>query len=119
MEENLNCGDQKLLYSYFNRDGSNELGYSYAGRNYNTVSDFLLNQIAAANAGSEGRVCSNKNYFRVFNRDLGNYFRDETQAVTAPMRENFYCSKDGLAVDRIRLGCRITGKFLSNNLESF
>lgn len=42
LSERLNCGDQKLFYSYYNRDGSNQLGYSYAGRNYNTVSEALL-----------------------------------------------------------------------------
>lgn len=42
-DDRINCGDLKLLYSYNNRDSSSELGYSYAGRNYNTISDFLLN----------------------------------------------------------------------------
>jgi len=39
----FNCGDQKLIYSYFNRGDTSPLPYSFAGRNYNTVSDFLLN----------------------------------------------------------------------------
>ena len=39
--ENLNCGDQKLFYSYFNR-GEGDLPYGYAGKNFNTVSEELL-----------------------------------------------------------------------------
>lgn len=45
------------------------MGYSYAGKNNNTVSDYLLNRIAEANTTTEGRTCSNANYQRVFNRE--------------------------------------------------
>jgi len=119
LDDKINCGDQKLFYSYFNRGNSNELGYGYAGRNGNTISPFLLNQIAAANTTQSGKVCSNSNYNRVFSRGLGNYFRDETQETSAPLRENFYCQKDGLPVDRIRIGCRLRGQILRDNLEAF
>ncbi len=115
----LQCGDQKLMYSYFNRGESNPLGYNYAGKNNNTVSDTLLAEIHAANSQSSARNCSNNHYDRVFNRTKGDYFRDETGVVSGPVKENFYCAKKGLSVDRIRLGCRLTGKFVVDNLESF
>lgn len=38
---NLNCGDLKLYYNYFNR-GEGGLPYNYAGKNYNSASEMLL-----------------------------------------------------------------------------
>jgi len=64
------------MYSYFNRGESNTLGYAYAGKNNNTVPDYLLAQIKEANAGSSGRVCSNSHYHRIFNNEKKDFFRD-------------------------------------------
>ena len=33
----INCGDQKHLYSYYNRGEDSQLPYQYAGKNFNTV----------------------------------------------------------------------------------
>jgi hypothetical protein len=117
--EKINCGDQKLFYSFFNRGNTNNLGYSYAGQNQNTVSPFLLSQIAKANSASSGKVCSNAHYNRVFSRGKGDYYRDETQETDGPLRENFYCQAKGLSVDRIRIGCNLRGQLTVDNLESF
>lgn len=116
---NYSCGDLKMFYSYYNRDKSTQLPYGYPGRNNNTASDFLLNQIAKENTTFSGKICSNSHYKRVFNRDARNYFRDETNLVSPPLRENFYCNTEGLTIDRIRIGCRTTGNFASDNLEAF
>lgn len=48
-----------------------------------------------------------------------NFFRDETELVTAPLRENFYCEAKGPAIHRIRLGCRILGNYQPDNFEAF
>ncbi len=113
----LQCGDQKLFYSYFNRDQTNPLGYAYAGQNGNTVSDYLLNQIAEANSSKAGRTCSNTHYKKVFSKSKRLFYGDSK--IQNKIKENFYCSPKGLAIDRIRLGCRITGKYTVDNLESF
>lgn len=41
----INCGDQKLIYSYYNRAETSQIPYNYAGKNYNTVQDAILDQI--------------------------------------------------------------------------
>lgn len=115
----LTCGDQKLLYSFYNRDSSSQVGGDYAGKNMNTVSDYILNQIAKENTPSNRKVCKNENYKRVYNRKLRNYFRDETQAVTPPIRENFYCNPKAMSISRIRLACRTNGIWNADNLEAF
>ncbi len=115
----LVCGDQKMLYSYYNRDSSSQLNYPYAGNNYNTVQDYLLNQIDRENNPNYKRVCTSAHYYRVFNRSLGNYFRDETLSITPPIREIMYCNPSGISINRIRIGCRTTGKYTVDNLEAF
>lgn len=35
------------------------------------------------------------------------------------MRENFYCSANGLNVDRIRIACRVIGNYQPDNFEAF
>jgi len=39
--------------------------------------------------------------------------------TSGALRENFYCSEKGLSVDRIRIGCRLTGRYTVDDLESF
>ena len=56
---------------------------------------------------------------RLFNRDKGNFFRDETNFVSPPLRENFYCNAKGLTIDRIRVACRTLGAWAPDNLEAF
>ncbi len=118
-EPALTCGDQKLIFSYYNRDSTSEIPGDYAGKNYNTVSDYILNQIHKANTPSTGKVCNNDHYKRVYNRELLNYFRDESQALTPPIRENFYCNPKGLSISRIRVACRTNGIWRPDNLEAF
>ena len=115
----INCGDQKLIYSYYNRGENSQIPYNYAGKNYNTVQEALLDEINSANQGNGKRQCRNSNYERVYSRQLRNFFRDETNVVTPPLRENFYCSADGLSVDRIRIGCRVLNALQPDNLEAF
>ena len=115
---NYSCGDLKYFYTYYNR-GNSGLPYNYAGNNGNTVSDYMLQQIAEENQVNTDKVCSNKHYQRVFSKLGKNYFRDETLITSPPLRENFYCNPDGLAVDRIRIGCRKTTRFMFDNLEAF
>lgn len=55
----------------------------------------------------------------MFNREKGNFFRDETQLTTPPLRENFYCNAKGLTIDRIRIGCRTLGDYQPDELEAF
>ncbi|MCP4521443.1 MAG: hypothetical protein GY827_07090 [Cytophagales bacterium] len=118
-EPRLTCGDLKLYYSYYGRDSENDLNYPYAGKNYNEVEDYLMNQINKENDPNFKKVCSNQHYFRVFNRNLGNYFRDETLSITPPIRENFYCNPSGLGIARIRVACRTEGKYTADNFEAF
>ena len=108
-----------MIYSYYNRGQNSQIPYNYAGKNYNTVQEALLDEINAANQGNGKRQCRNSNYERVFSRQLGNFFRDETNVVTPPLRENFYCNADGLSVDRIRIGCRLLNALQPDNLEAF
>lgn len=34
-----NCGDQKMIFSYYNRGNASQLPYGYAGKNFNVVSE--------------------------------------------------------------------------------
>ena len=69
--------------------------------------------------GKKGRNCSNDHYERLYDTTLNNFFRDETEMVTAPLRENFYCDVKGMAIHRIRIGCRILGNYQPDNFEAF
>lgn len=55
----------------------------------------------------------------MFDKNRGNFFRDETNQITPPLRENFYCNAEGLTIDRIRIGCRTLGSYAPDNLEAF
>ena len=109
--QDKNCGDQKMIYSSYNRGDASQLPYGYAGKNFNVVSEQVMDEIAKANTKSKGRVCENDHYQRMYDSKKFNFFRDETELVTAPLRENFYCNAKGLSVDRIRIGCRILGAY--------
>lgn len=78
-----------------------------------------MDEIAKANKKTKGRVCENDSYQRMYDSTKNTFFRDETELITAPLRENFYCDAKGLSVDRIRLGCRILGNYQPDNLEAF
>ena len=58
----INCGDQKHIYSYYNRGEDSQIPYQYAGKNFNTVQDALLDEIAKATKGSDKRQCKNSSY---------------------------------------------------------
>ena len=115
----FNCGDQKLYYSYYNRAGDSQIPYAYAGKNFNQVSAEIQQEIVNAQKKGDGRTCSNDHYTRVYDANLRNFFRDETSIITPPLRENFYCSAKGNAIDRIRIGCRTLGTYAPDNLEAF
>lgn len=117
--KDFNCGDQKLYYSYYNRGDSSQIPYQYAGKNFNIVNEQVQDELAKAQKSSYGRKCANTNYQRLFTQTQLNFFRDETEIVTAPLRENFYCNKKGLNVDRIRIGCRTLGNYQPDNFEAF
>ena len=107
-----------MIYSYYNR-GEGGLPYGYAGKNFNTVSEKILEQINNSNKNDGSKKCSNSHYKRVFDKNRGNFFRDETNQITPPLRENFYCNAKGLTIDRIRIGCRTLGSYAPDNLEAF
>lgn len=108
-----------MYYSYFNRGDASQIPYQYAGKNFNVVNQQIQDELAKAQGKQYGRQCSNKQYERIYDPKQDNFFRDETEIITPPLRENFYCAKKGLNVDRIRLGCRLLGSYQPDNLEAF
>lgn len=108
-----------MFYSYYNRGDGGDLPYGYAGKNFNTISDAILKEIASNNGGNKGKKCTNSHYQRLFDKSAGNFFRDETNYVSPPLRENFYCNAKGLTIDRIRIGCRTLGAYAPDNFEAF
>lgn len=79
----------------------------------------MLDEVARSNASQTGRKCSNEHYLRHYNPREKNFFRDETEMVTPPLRENYYCSNKTIPIYWIRLGCRRLGNYQPDNLESF
>lgn len=57
-----NCGDQKMLFSYYNRGDASQLPYNFAGKNFNVVSEQILNEVGKATKRTKGRECSNEHY---------------------------------------------------------
>lgn len=57
-----NCGDQKIIYSSYNRGDASQLPYGYAGKNFNVVSEQVMDEVAKANTKAKGRVCENDHY---------------------------------------------------------
>lgn len=114
-----NCGDHKLYYSYYNRGDGSQLPYGYAGKNFNVVSDAIQDEIYKAQKSSKGRQCTNDNYERVYDVKTKNFFKDETELITPPLRENFYCSANQIPIHRIRIGCRVIGNYQPDNFEAF
>lgn len=78
-----------------------------------------MDEVNRAQKKSVGRKCANDHYQRLYDVNSKNFFKDETELITPPLRENFYCSANGLSVDRIRIACRVIGNFQPDNFEAF
>lgn len=79
-----------------------------------------MDEVAKATSKKpDGRTCQNNNYQRIYNPSQKNFFKDESEMITPPLRENFYCSAKGYNVDRIRIGCRVIGNYQPDNFEAF
>lgn len=100
-----------MFYSYYNRGDGSQLPYGYAGKNFNVVSESILDEVNRAQKKSVGKQCSNDHYERLYDLKAKNFFKDESELITPPLRENFYCSAGGLNVDRIRIACRVIGNY--------
>ena len=105
LQNEIECGDLKLMLSFYGQDSTPNLPYTFPGRNSNSVRLNLLNRLNVENKNSRDtlRVCHDDFYGAV------NIFRRPLPLVPDPLPDTATCVPEGLNVSYIHVECRDAG----------